>query len=294
MIKKKFSRTIGKIILTIFGDKAMHYCKYPLERSALKKCLKENRIKNKIQLQKTKKIAIFFIGTGKYIKFFPRYYLTLKKLFLPNTPKDFFVFTDQMNYPFLKDKKDIITVYTEHQKWPFSTMLRFKNINKKSKELKKYSHLMYIDADTYVNSLITEDEFFSHDKPLFGVKLYACVDGRIGNFEFNPRSLAAVNKEDDLSTYWVGTFWGGQTNDILKLLKELEKRTDIDFKNNVIAKWHDESHLNKYFIERKHLVHTLNPSYTYPENKPIPKPFKKRIVHILKNPDKVREFNYKK
>ena len=41
-----------------------------------------------------KKIAINFIGTGNYLKFFPKYYETLMKYFVPECQKDFFVFTD--------------------------------------------------------------------------------------------------------------------------------------------------------------------------------------------------------
>ena len=41
-----------------------------------------------------KKIAINFIGTGNYLKFFPRYYETLMEYFVPECQKDFFVFTD--------------------------------------------------------------------------------------------------------------------------------------------------------------------------------------------------------
>ena len=40
------------------------------------------------------RIAINFIGTGNYLKFFPRYYETFMEYFAPDCDKDFFVFTD--------------------------------------------------------------------------------------------------------------------------------------------------------------------------------------------------------
>ena len=84
-------------------------------------------------------------------------------------------------------------------------------------------------------------------------------------------------------------FWGGKTKEVLKLSKELEKRTNIDLKKGIIPVWHDESYLNKYFIEHKKDVYTYNPSYAYPQKRPILKPFKKKIVHMTgQDPNKLR------
>lgn len=282
MIKRKVMRFIGKGITNIFGPKIAYYCKYPIDKKAMIRELKKGIEQEfgKKQIQKSSKIAIIFIGTNKYIEFFPNYYKTIKEYFLTKTPKDFFVFTDIVDYPFLKDKTDVITIKVEHQKWPFSTLFRFKMINKSAEKLREYSHIIYIDADMYANLLVTEDEFFSHNKPLFGVRHDSYIN-KMGEYEFDPRSTAAVTIKDNLSNYCVGAFWGGQSKELLELLKELEKRIDIDLKKGIIAKWHDESQINKYFIERKNQVHILDPSYSYPELKPIPKPFKKRFIHAL-------------
>ena len=40
-------------------------------------------------------------------------------------------------------------------------------INKIAEKLKAYSHIIYIDADVYASSSVTEEQFFSHDKPPF-------------------------------------------------------------------------------------------------------------------------------
>ena len=40
------------------------------------------------------KVAICFIGTGKYLNFLPKYYENIQEHFLPNTEKTFLVFTD--------------------------------------------------------------------------------------------------------------------------------------------------------------------------------------------------------
>lgn len=292
MIKRKIMRFAGKIITDVFGPKIAYYCKYPIDRGAMIRELKKGveQEAGRKQMQKVSKIAILFIGTNRYIEFFPDFYETVKKYFLTKTPKDFFVFTDMVDYDFLKNKKDVVIIKVEHQKWPFSTLLRFKMINKVSKKLKKYSHIIYIDADMYANSLVTEVEFFSHDKPLFGVRHDSYIN-KVGEFEFDEKSTAAVTNKDNLSHYCVGAFWGGKTKEILEMIKELEKRINIDLKKGIIAKWHDESQMNKYFIEKDSQVRILDPSYSYPELKPIPKPFKKRFVHTLHAPTKTATAN---
>jgi len=250
------------------------YWRYFIDRKSMKKALKEDP--NKKQMQSPSKIAILFLGTNNYIKYFPKYYSRIKKFFLPKIKKDFFTFTNQTKYPPLLNKKDVIVVEIKHEKYPM--LKSFEYIEKASKKLKKYDYIIWMDADFYINCLISKQEFFFHDKPLFGVRHPNFVKNR-GSFEYNLKSLAGVDKEDDLSVYIQACFWGGKTDYVLKLTKELKKRIEIDFKNNIIAKIQDESHLNKYFIENKNLFQIYNPSYAYPE-RPIPKPFKKRIIHV--------------
>jgi hypothetical protein len=276
---------IKKLIKGLFGRRYRidYYWRYFLDKKAMVKALKIDLAKKQIQFPS--KIAIIFIGTNKYIHFFPRYYTTLKRYFLPKTEKHFFVFTDQIDYSFLENKNDVIITPIKHEKFPFINLYKFKFINHAKKKLAKYTHIIYIDADVYASSLVTEKEFFSHDKPLFAVQHYNFVKkSGLNQFERNPRSLAAIRKGDDISTYWQACFWGGTSKEFLKATKLMEKQTDIDIKNKIIAKWWDESFLNKYLIDNKDKVHTCNPSYSYPEPKPIPKPFKKKLIHVDENP----------
>ena len=68
----------------------------------------------------------------------------------------------------------------------------------------------------------------------------------------------------------------------VELVKELDRRTKVDEANGIIAKWHDESQINKYFIERKRLVHTLDPCYAHPEVFDSMMPDEPKIVHLAK------------
>ena len=58
-----------------------------------------------------------------------------------------------------------------------------------------------------------------------------------------------------------------------------------DLKNNIIAIWHDESHLNRFYIDNKPTL-ILSPSYCYPESWNLP--YKKRLLALDKNHKEVR------
>ncbi len=53
------------------------------------------------------------------------------------------------------------------------------------------------------------------------------------------------------------------------LCHELERRTEQDLQNGVIALWHDESQLNRYAAERSD-YRLLTPAYWYPEGWDMP------------------------
>ena len=241
-------------------------------------------IKKMINTRKNK-IAICFIGTGKYLNFLPNYWKNIQEKFLPDTEKEFFVFTDGE----INDVPDNVTIISQkHLDWPYITLLRFNIINKAKKELSGFDRVVFMDADTLVVDTITEEEFFS-DKPFFGVH-HPCHYLKMpphnqhpGSFETNDKSTAGILSGDDTSVYFQGCLWGGQVPHVLDMISELESRTQKDLDNDIIAQWHDESQMNKYFSERRDDVHVLGPEYAYPEVFKQACSFDPKIVHLAKN-----------
>ena len=68
--------------------------------------------------------------------------------------------------------------------------------------------------------------------------------------------------------------------------KVLSDRTNNDFEKGIIAVWHDESHMNRYFIDNKPTL-ILDPSYCYHEGSN--RPFKQRLVALSKNHSELRK-----
>lgn len=229
--------------------------------------------------------SIIFIGTNQYLNFLPKWYNSCEKYLLPNIEKKYYVFTDGE----LSDTPSNINVYhQEHLSWPYITLLRFETILKVREELSQSDWILFLDADMLVVDEVKEEDIFT-DKKYIGVH-HPCHYLRMpphdkfpGAFETNSKSLACITDSDDTSIYFQGCLWGGKTPHVIEMIEELKSRIEIDLSDDIIAVWHDESQMNKFFSERLSDVHILNPSFAYPEDYSKYCNFEKKIVHISKN-----------
>ena len=232
------------------------------------------------------KVAISFLGTGKYLDFLPKYYENIEKYFLPNSEKTILAFTDGE----LNETPENVKVFSqEHLDWPYITLKRFEIINKAREIIADHDWFVFIDGDALVVDRIEEEDFFT-DKPLFGVH-HPCHYLKMpphnqypGAYEITENCNAAIDLDKyQPKVYYQGCFWGGKTPEVCAMIDELEYRVGDDLKRNVIALWHDESHLNKYFIENSNLVHTYGPEYAFPEVFKNECTFEPKIVHLAKD-----------
>lgn len=229
------------------------------------------------------KAAIIFIGTNRYAEFFQGYYEAISSHFCASLEKTFFVFTDQPDNPvFSKDNTVVNTV--EHLDWPYITLYRFKFMNSISDKLKDFDYTFFVDADLWPVKSIDFSELFS-DNEFVAVQHPGFV-GRIGTFETNLISTATVlDKKYDLSVYRQGCFWGGSSTRINDMVKELDENVDEDLKNGFVSCWHDESHMNKFFLKNLKHVRTIHPGYATPQEgyEEIKKNNEMKMVHLHKD-----------
>mgnify|MGYP006241708085 FL=1 len=73
------------------------------------------------------------------------------------------------------------------------------------------------------------------------------------------------------------------------MIRELANRTQFDLDRDVIAQWHDESQMNKFFCERREDVHVMGPEYAYPECFDTFCTFEPKIVHLAKDNSKYQQ-----
>tara|TARA_E500000305_G_C3932282_1_gene193362 strand:- start:340 stop:798 length:459 start_codon:yes stop_codon:yes gene_type:complete len=149
-----------------------------------------------------------------------------------------------------------------------------------------------MDADTVVYDMVTVEEFFS-DKPFFGVHHPCHFMGfpphnkLPGAFETDERSQGSIDLDQySPKVYYQGCLWGGKIPEVFELIDLIDERTQVDVENDSIPVWHDESHINRFFIENEDRVHLLGPEYAYPEVFEDHCNFKPKIVHLAKDNSK--------
>lgn len=190
------------------------------------------------------KVAILTIATGKYISMFENLQNSIFDKFLPNHEKTIFLYTD-CDYP----STDTIKVNKiHHLPWPLNSLLRFNYFNSIIDELKRYDLIYYMDSDIVVNSII-DNEVIPKNNEILAVQHY-WYENLIGTYELKNKNSTAYVDESSLSIgqYCQACFFGSKTEDFIKMNSTLNNNVIEDLKNNIIAIWYDESHLNKYIL----------------------------------------------
>ena len=227
--------------------------------------------------------AILYIATGKYIIFWKEFFTSCEDFLMPGTEKEYFVFTDAKEYEFCQNK-NVHTIFHQKQGWPYDTLLRFQTFLKAKEQLKTFDYIFFFNANMQVVQTITEEEFLPDnisDDGLVATLHPGFFNKKRTEYTYEDqqkKSLAFVNSNEG-KYYFMGGLNGGTAMSYLELIEQLDKNIQIDLEKKIIANWHDESHLNKYMINRKPKI--LSPAYGYPEGRKLP--FTPKIIIRDKN-----------
>ena len=213
-----------------------------------------------------KKIAILYISTGKYIKFWDGFYQAMEKYFLPRHEKTYFLFTDHDD---LAVPKNVVKVHQDQLPWPYITFKRFHFFDGVKDKLKEFDYIYFLNGTMMPVAEINEEIFPTKEQEIM-VTLhpgYFRGDQKYLPYDRNPRSKAYIAHGDG-KYYFMGGFNGGTSEGFLKLIERLMNWTDIDLLNKVMPAWHDESMLNRYVLSKmgenlKPLI--LTPLYAVPQ-----------------------------
>ena len=230
-----------------------------------------------------KKIGLLIICTNKYVRFLENLIKSADSHFLKNQDVTYFVFTNK-DIEVLSDR-NIVTIPVEHKEWPWMTLGRYKIFSENSDKLSEMDYLFYCDVDMlFVNEIgdeVLSDLVGTLHHGYYGVS----KSGLSGTIESNQNSLAYINPES-IEMYFAGGFNGGKSDRFLTMAKVLSSNIETDFNNGIIAVWHDETHLNKYFVDNKPEI-ILSPSYCYYENSGDNR-FEQKLVALIKKHDEIR------
>jgi len=231
------------------------------------------------------KIAIAFIGTGKYLNFLEQYYETFSEKFMPKDEKHFFVFTDgeiedvpnDITLVEIKEDSDINQSDYNPNNWynlmhqSVGGLRRFSIIRMVEDKLKEFDWFVFIDADMYCVETI--EDFFDDTKKFFGVQHPTFHESWSKNtgiipHERNNLSVTYVSPDEDDGVYLQGCVWGGKVPEVLDMITKLDNKVKTDIENKILARAHDESHLNRFRLDNKDQFYILHPSFAFPGNIP--------------------------
>lgn len=235
-----------------------------------------------------KRIAILYICTGDYIVFWRLFYRSFKLHFMKNSIVDYYVFTDADGLEY-GDNNDVFITNVESPQWPYSTLMRFHFFCSIETQLKDYDYIFYFNANSICIRDISEEELLPEDKGIVVVEHPGFLMDSLANgeedtkkaflYERNKESLAYIpfGKEEK---YVCGGVNGGSSIEYIAMMRQLSEQIDEDLKKDIIAIYHDESHLNKY-ISTSSNFSIKTPEYAYPEGWILP--IQQKIVLINKN-----------
>jgi len=157
---------------------------------------------------------------------------------------------------------------------PLITLLRYHYILQVKEMIKDFDLIYYIDSDIEVINTVDSNDIFPNSSDEYvAVKHFWEDSCKTCHLEKNKNSTAYVDK---LENYYQACFYGAFTEKFFELIEYGNQMVNNDLNNNIIAKWFDESHFNKFMIDKK--VKMLSPYYAYPSFEPM-NSFVKMIHH---------------
>jgi hypothetical protein len=227
-----------------------------------------------------KKIAINIIATNKYITFLDELCRGISENFNQDDDITAIIYTNLdipesliFDNPFIKFKKSEIT----HEPWPFTTLRRFQYFLQEKEFLDSCDYSYYIDADSRIIRKI-DDLIFPNDGTIGTI--HPCLYGGVGTPERNPASKAYIHTSSN-NRYYCGGFFGASGKNFTKMSEEISGNINDDLSRGIIAIWHDESHLNRYFFYNQPQI-SLEYPFAIGENYTGPADDYTRIVFIDK------------
>jgi histo-blood group ABO system transferase len=200
--------------------------------------------------------------TGKYTEYFPKLKESFDKHFLPKKSDDetyeihYFIFTDGK----ISVSDDTTVIPQKRLGWPFDSMMRFEIYYNASAQYKDTDYLFSVDADLQAVNDVTPEQIISDLTGTRHPGYPAVAPARNLPYDNHVTSGSYIGDDEGSSHlvlqanilagyYHFGAFWGGKTHHVLQMCKTIRRRIHGDLANEVIPAWHDESHLNRYFLD---------------------------------------------
>lgn len=230
------------------------------------------------------KIALLYICTGRYNQFFDGFYQTCEKYFFADkAEKEYFVWTDNDNLGV--GKQNVHIQHKECAGFPADSLFRFEMFMQVEDKLKEFDYIYFFNSNAAFIAPVEEE--ILPDGSGLAMGIWPDIQNRhpmFFTYERNKKSLAYVAPHKPPYTYYMGGLNGGKSQAYLEMIRELSHNIRVDYNRGIIAKVHDESHINAYL--RNHPCKVLGAEFCWPEEWGISD--KNKIIFR----DKVKVDNY--
>lgn len=231
-------------------------------------------------------IGLVIVATGKYKSFIKSLLKTAETHFFHGLDVRAHVFTDNPNEINHSGKIKLSCYRIDAEKWPGPTLHRYRYFLERKESIMSYNPkwIFYIDADMRFYGPVQMNILPKNEKKYTVVRHPGFFNGGWGSENVDPHSTAFI--EDFTGKhYYAGGFNGGTAEAFWEMAETCDDNIRIDEENGVLAQWHDESHMNKFLLDKD--VMALDPGYCYPQSWNLP--FKKRILALDKDHKKIRQ-----
>jgi hypothetical protein len=242
---------------------------------------------------KSRSVGICSIATNEYISLWDDMATSADQIFTRESNVVFHVFTDQVEFC-IKRIREFQNIQCkvhriENLIWPAATIDRYR-VFFEAKNALTEDFLVHMDADMIIHKdfLLELEKFplkqqitcvahpgywrkkifsrgeYSLQRRVKDLFLFLKV-GALGAWETRPESAAFVPRSSR-KDYVCGGVWMGNRLAFLDLCETLYASVEYDHSRNVIAKWHDESHLNHWIST--HDFNLLPPSFCFSKDYP--------------------------
>lgn len=226
------------------------------------------------------RIAILYVALGRYELFWPEFMASCRRYFCPDAERHWFVFTDSAA---IRPASDVTLVHQDFLGWPFSSLYRYHLFRRVRDALQGFDRVVFFNANATMLAPISAIEFFGDNAAmeLVAGRHPGChqPSGFVYPYEGRRESSAYVAHGTD---YFQGCINGGRGDAFATMVDELSGAIDRDLARGLVACWHDESHWNRYVLERQALqpgsVHVLDSNFLAPSDVEWPLPQPTRIL----------------
>ena len=229
-------------------------------------------------------VGLIFFATNKYIDFAADLIRSADEHFMDaGVGVVYYVMTNQP-FPVMSSGagREIRRVRVPHRLWPDSSMLRPSEISKNRERLSA-DFLFVVDADMRFVGRVGRE--------ILGRRVGVLHPGFADKtrpqytYDTNIYSNACVPPTEG-ARYYAGGFWGGAREEVIGIADTLAKNIDDDRCRGATALWHDESMINRAFIDCPPTV-VLTQEYCMDERF-IDKRLYPRLLALQKDHKKVR------